>query len=163
MNVYKTSIDAAKVELIETQLNLKKIEKKSKQALDNLGESCELMSQVDVIEENLNLKTKFESQLKKKDLDLINIQNKLYIKNINKIHIKKGNEKLLNKIGEPKENIKILEESHRQEFNDSMFDTSLGRLPSIYDGLRNSGNTTSTNETLQVQLKSREGEIQMLQ
>ncbi|KAF7989795.1 hypothetical protein HCN44_008469 [Aphidius gifuensis] len=332
MNVYKTSIDAAKVELIETKLNLNKTEKKLKQALDNAGESCELMSQVEdlkiklrsseeehvkhvdllkqenndllirlesaearneelsqsittttkpllrqleqlqnnlshktntymkqekimtekidqlqaklentiatdrtIIEENLNLKTKLtkiESQFKKKELDLINIQNESCC-------LKKDNEKLLNKIKELEENIKILEESHRQEvkllkreieslgdklsiekaaidaekrknhsvldqqqqqhqqqlqqqqsivddprisptssvrrdsisstnsvwlaFNDSMFDTSSGRLPSVYDGLRNSGNTTSTIETLQAQLKSREGEIQMLQ
>ncbi|KAH0540884.1 TATA element modulatory factor-like isoform X2 [Cotesia glomerata] len=48
-------------------------------------------------------------------------------------------------------------------FNDSIFDTSSGRFPNVYDGLRTSTNTTSTIETLQAQLKAREGEIQTLQ
>ncbi|KAG8042159.1 hypothetical protein G9C98_000150 [Cotesia typhae] len=48
-------------------------------------------------------------------------------------------------------------------FNDSIFDTSSGRFPNVYDGLRISTNTTSTIETLQAQLKAREGEIQTLQ
>ncbi|KAK0168648.1 hypothetical protein PV327_002426 [Microctonus hyperodae] len=48
-------------------------------------------------------------------------------------------------------------------FNDSVFDTSSGRFPNVYDGLRTSTNTTSTIETLQAQLKAREGEIQTLQ
>ncbi|XP_011302533.1 TATA element modulatory factor [Fopius arisanus] len=48
-------------------------------------------------------------------------------------------------------------------FNDSVFDTSSGRFPNVYEGLRASANTTSTIETLQAQLKAREGEIQTLQ
>ncbi|XP_015127902.1 TATA element modulatory factor [Diachasma alloeum] len=48
-------------------------------------------------------------------------------------------------------------------FNDSVFDTSSGRFPNVYEGLRTSTNTTSTIETLQAQLKAREGEIQTLQ
>ncbi|XP_034948733.1 TATA element modulatory factor [Chelonus insularis] len=48
-------------------------------------------------------------------------------------------------------------------FNDSIFDTSSGRFPNVYDGLRTNTNTTSTIETLQAQLKAREGEIQTLQ
>lgn len=46
MNVYKTSLDAAKSELVETRTNYSTAEKELKQALDNASESYRLMAQV---------------------------------------------------------------------------------------------------------------------
>lgn len=48
-------------------------------------------------------------------------------------------------------------------FSDSVFDNGSGRFPVAYDSLRTGPNSTSVFESLQAQLKQRDGEIQQLQ
>ncbi|XP_057324229.1 TATA element modulatory factor isoform X1 [Microplitis mediator] len=321
MNAYKTSLDAAKVELAETKLNFSAAEEELKQVLESAGESCRLSAQVEDlkvklrreeenhvkkidalkqenndllkrleaaearseelsesvslatkpllrqleqlqanlthksnsfmkqekimsdtidelqtkldnmlaadrshVEENINLKSKIvmlESQIKRTESERSKIDEL-------STQFKSENTKLIAEIDKLKMTIKSLEKSHAEEvkefkreieslkdklstekaasdaekrknnpalehqqstgeesrlsptssvrrdsisstnsvwlaFNDSIFDTSSGRFPNVYDGLRTSTNTTSTIETLQAQLKAREGEIQTLQ
>ncbi|CAD6201468.1 GSCOCG00000268001-RA-CDS [Cotesia congregata] len=321
MNAYKTSLDAAKVELAETKLNFNAAEEELKQVFESAGESCRLSAQVQDlkvklrqeeeshvkkieglkqenndllkrleaaearseelsesvslatkpllrqleqlqsnltyksnsfmkqekilsdtidelqtkldsmvatdrshVEENINLKSRIallESQIKRAEAERLKLEelceetkleNKklvgdveklmMKIKNIEKSHaeevkdFKREIESLKDKLfmekaasdAEKRKTSNVLE--HQQStgeesrvsptssvrrdsisstnsvwlaFNDSIFDTSSGRFPNVYDGLRTSTNTTSTIETLQAQLKAREGEIQTLQ
>ncbi|XP_012271723.1 TATA element modulatory factor isoform X2 [Orussus abietinus] len=48
-------------------------------------------------------------------------------------------------------------------FNDSMFESSSGRFPNVYESIRSGSNSTSMFESLQAQLKQRDGEVQQMQ
>ncbi|XP_058794833.1 TATA element modulatory factor-like [Phymastichus coffea] len=48
-------------------------------------------------------------------------------------------------------------------FNETMFESSSGRFPNVYESFRSGTNSTSMIENLQSQLKQREGEVQQLQ
>ncbi|XP_015595309.1 TATA element modulatory factor isoform X2 [Cephus cinctus] len=168
----------SKVSVLESKFNAKEAERVKLEALyEQIKQKSEKITEENEMQRQMieTLEQSHSNKVKELKREINSLENKLSMERAATDAEKRKNNAMLEQQQSVEEELRLSPtlsigrdsigstNSVWPAFNDSVFDTSSGRFPNVYDSIRSGSTSTSMFENLQAQLKQRDGEVQQLQ